>query len=133
MTTSTPDNLTHISVQFSRPMLADLQALANRDNRSLNNYITHLMSCYLGTVDYGSLPETPPKRVKTIGWEDTKQGLNRVFRVPTDVKEEFYRVAELQGHKGSSLIKRLIRQSAEDTLPTQAPTPPLKPATPQES
>ena len=97
-----------IAIKFSPAQRTELQHLADEEGRKPSNYIRRMMQQYLVNLDYTSLPDAPPSSVRTTGHRKGKQQHCLTLRIPRSLKEEFYRVAELQGHKGASLIKRMI-------------------------
>ena len=116
-TTSSAQKICAINVGLSQIELDNVRSKSSDSHMSIAGYIQNLMTKYLTTLDRSTLPKEPPAMTRTTGWGKEKQVVRFVIRLPKTLKEDFYRIAELQGYKGSSLIKILLQKENETTQP----------------
>ena len=101
----------NMCIKFPVSLRNKLKRLAEESSRTSSNYVKWLMSEYIKDHQEIETTENSSKRLKGskhvyAAEEQTQLSL----RLPKTLKEEFYRIAELQGYKGSSLIKILLQK-----------------------
>jgi predicted DNA-binding protein len=110
MTTPTASTIKIVSVVLPESEYETLQALA--DGRPLALYIRRLMENYINNhnrIDYTG----KYKKLKGTSEEKTRVKV----KMPEELKDTFFDLAESKGIMGTTLIRLLIQESAGNELP----------------
>ena len=98
-----------VTLKLSQEERQQVTELAQSEGRTDSNYVRWVIQNYLANLDYSTLPNTAPKTLKGLKHNHAEgRVLNLNVRIDAEAKNQLYKVAELQGYKGATLLKELV-------------------------